>query len=454
MQKLSNDRLRGRAIAVRTLLEHLEGIGARLAVRLVLRQELIGILLVGKKRGREPFTGVHDRFLADMAAVAALALDDALAYDEIAALNRDLERRVAERTAELHAANDELRRATSFKSEFIRSVTHELRTPLNAILGFSTLVRERERTLAPQSLDELAKIQRGAQALLVLIEDLLDLGRIEAGRFQLRVGPCDLDAVARDAGAVAEPLARAKGLRLDVELPPLPLVETDAGRVRQILVNLLGNAVKFTPAGFVALRAVVQPELVELQVWDTGPGIPAAQAEAIFGEFVQLHQGDARQHQGTGLGLAIARKLARLLGGDVALKPMQGAGSCFVLRLPVSAGAPVGDRAPTPPQQQALPRPRRRVLAVSEDPETIVRLRELLGQADFDVAVAFDCEEAVAKARETAPFAIALDGKSGDTDQARRSLQAALGAAAPPAVVLPIPLDRDVLLAALAQAGR
>ena len=428
------------------LLNSLESAGVRLATPLLFRQDLIGILLLGPKRGREPFNALDEEVISVMVASATLALEESRAYEKIQELNRDLERRVQERTRDLNEANEALRRATQFKSEFIRSVSHELRTPLNAILGFTDLVLQREAQLSPQSDSELKKARRNAQALLLLIEDLLDLGRIEAGRFQTKALQCDPGAVAREACAAVEPMARAKGLALSVEGLELPALVTDEGRVRQILVNLLGNAVKFTPSGSISVRGRALADAVEIEVHDSGPGIAPEMLESIFGEFVQLGAGAA---QGTGLGLAISRKLARLLGGDVLASSTPGKGSCFTLRLPRAAE----QRAVPVTPVSELPALRRTVLAVTEDPETIVRMRELLSQGGFEVAVAFDAAEAVARARQKLPFAVAVDGARLDEAEVRRALSDALGGSAPPSVLLPVPLERDALLNQLREIG-
>ena len=248
-----------------------------------------------------------------------------------------------ERTSELEAARHELedksRRAEEadrLKSAFIANMSHEIRTPLNSVLALTVLLRDRTAgPLTPDQRDYLEVIERNGQNLLRLLNDILDLSRIEAGHMEMDAQDVDVAPHVRDIGAALAPLATAKGLDLTLKIPEqLPLVRSDVDRVRQILTNLVGNAIKFTDAGTVQVGVDVRPGALAIQVTDTGIGIPETQLDRIFHEFVQVDQTLARRQGGTGLGLAIARRLARLMGGDVSVTSIAGKGSRFTLTLP------------------------------------------------------------------------------------------------------------------------
>jgi signal transduction histidine kinase len=252
-------------------------------------------------------------------------------------LNETLEQHVAERTRELVEANEQLAEANAAKTLFLRSMSHELRTPLNSVIGFSSIMMD---GLAGEVTEEqrrqLAMINGAGRHLLALINDILDLSRIEAGRVNVVAEPLD---VAELVGGVMEsvgPAAREKGLELRVETcdPPCTLV-SDRTKVHQILLNLVGNAVKYTDSGGVVLRSSCSSgPFFTFAVTDTGPGIPAEEQDRIFGEFTQTLAQPGERVEGTGLGLAISRALAASLGGMIELTSTVGEGSTFTLVLP------------------------------------------------------------------------------------------------------------------------
>jgi len=261
----------------------------------------------------------------------------------VAISNARLHGALAQRTREMERANEELRWTTEAKDRFFASMSHELRTPLNSILGYQSLLLDGvvgEVPLPARSF--LERAQRSTRTLLHLVNDVLDLSKLQAGKLELVVVPARLRGIVEEALATIEPLAAARRIAVEVEpWPPLPPVHTDADRVRQILINLLSNAVKFTDEGRVTLSAVhgdgaagegAPHGWVELRVSDTGPGIAAENQERIFHEFEQIVGATSRG--GTGLGLPISRKLARLLGGDLTVESELGHGSTFTLRLP------------------------------------------------------------------------------------------------------------------------
>ena len=312
---------------------------------------------------------------------------------------RRLTRRVAERSSELERLSAELIRVNRAKSEFLANVSHELRTPLNAIVGFVDLLQDGVYgELAPRQAGPVQRIAASAAHLRTLVDQILDLAKIAAGRLEVHAEPLDLRPFVLDVATEIEPLVTEKGLALSLGIPAsLPRLRTDSTHLRQILVNLLGNAVKFTESGGIAIRAtlvergVLPPAItdpgiapppppaedrvpvsgrtavavrrkpvprpvpaalaarvpdparrwVAIQVADTGVGIAAADYARIFDEFEQVgpRAGDSAT-RGTGLGLAISRRLARLLAGDLTVESVPGEGSTFTLWVPADAVTP------------------------------------------------------------------------------------------------------------------
>ncbi|MBM3899380.1 MAG: HAMP domain-containing histidine kinase [Gemmatimonadetes bacterium] len=276
-------------------------------------------------------------------------------------------RRLRERSAELEHLSFELARANRAKSEFLANVSHELRTPLAAIVGFVDLLRDGSYgELGARMVGPVERIQASAEHLQALVDQILDLARLSAGRLDVHTEPLSLRAFVIDVASEIEPLVIEKGLALSIQVPAtLPRVTTDPTHLRQILVNLLGNAVKFTPAGGITLRAALVPDgavtsytqtatkrplltaggtWIALQVVDTGIGVAERDRERIFEEFEQVESGSRSDsaRRGTGLGLSITRRLARLLGGDITLESVPDRGSTFTCWLPVEQGLKAG----------------------------------------------------------------------------------------------------------------
>ena len=240
---------------------------------------------------------------------------------------------------ELTAARAQAEAASRHKSDFIANVSHELRTPLNAIIGLSDMLLEDADKPDPRELKEsLPRIGAAAKHLLGLINELLDLSTIEAGRMHVELSRFSPASLAEESVATLAPIARQKGLTLLVSYPnDLPEIESDMQRVRQILINLLGNAIKFTDVGEVRLDVSAAGTRVRFAVDDTGPGIASEDINRLFQEFTQLDASPTRKFGGSGLGLALSRRMARLVGGDVTLASEVGRGSTFVLELPTQA---------------------------------------------------------------------------------------------------------------------
>jgi signal transduction histidine kinase/sensor domain CHASE-containing protein len=255
---------------------------------------------------------------------------------ELDAIRQNLEGIVEQRTAELVAVNRDLRRAQTAKDVFLANMSHELRTPLNSVLGFTGIMLQGAAgPLTPEQQRQLEMVRRSGRQLLVLVNDILDLARIEAGQVGLEPTMVDAAAVATVSTETIRPMAADKALEVRLTTPEHPLMlVTDADRLGQILLNLLANAVKFTPSGSVDLAVTDDGAHVVFTVSDTGPGIPDSEREAIFRPFHQLPSEGAAKTPGSGLGLSIALDLAQILGGTLTASGGSGRGAVFTLRLP------------------------------------------------------------------------------------------------------------------------
>jgi len=251
-------------------------------------------------------------------------------------LNATLEDKVSERTTQLQEALLQAEAADRIKSSFLANMSHELRTPLNSILGFTgILLQELAGPLTGEQAKQLNMVRSSARHLLALINDVLDLSKIEAEQLEVRQEPFELQACLDNVMATIHPLAQQKGLTLIKETcPALGQIVSDRRRVEQILINLLSNAVKFTPQGEVRLLASCTADEVVVSIRDTGMGIKPDDLKTLFVPFRQLDVGLARQHEGTGLGLAICNRLARKLGGEIRVVSQWEKGSEFSLSLP------------------------------------------------------------------------------------------------------------------------
>lgn len=251
-----------------------------------------------------------------------------------------LARRVEERTAELSAANAELSRASRLKDEFLASMSHELRTPLNAILGMSEVLQEQAYgPLNEKQSKAINSIDESGRHLLTLINDILDLSKIEAGKFQIEIVPVSLEDVCQASLRFVKQIALKKRIRISSTFDAYGAerIQADERRLKQILVNLLTNAVKFTPeGGAIGLEVRSDEELhaVHLTVWDTGIGIPPEQIDSLFKPFVQLDSSLSRRYEGTGLGLVLVQRMVEMHGGSIALESVLGQGSRFTVSLP------------------------------------------------------------------------------------------------------------------------
>jgi signal transduction histidine kinase len=266
---------------------------------------------------------------------------------QLMVLNRDLEARVAEATSELEERNqrlelqrDELRRASQLKSEFLASMSHELRTPLNAIIGHTQNILDGlYGQLEPQLHIISRRIEQNSKQLLMLINDILDLAKIEAGEMPVSIQEVELLPLVEDVLRTLEPMAQRRSLSLVLEpSSSRARIRSDEMKLRQILTNIGSNAVKFTVKGGVRIRVEDIPAGVAITIEDTGVGIPRDLIEAAFQDFRQLDQSYTRQEGGTGLGLSITRRLVGLLSGRLFVRSIPGVGSHFRVELPIFPG--------------------------------------------------------------------------------------------------------------------
>ncbi|MBF0170275.1 MAG: HAMP domain-containing protein [Nitrospinae bacterium] len=265
-------------------------------------------------------------------------------------IRKEMQKRIVEVNQDLTEANERLQEADRLKSDFLASMSHELRTPLNAMINFSEQIIEdwdqlfADPVWAKDALGMLQRVLKNSRHLLSLINDLLDLAKIESGHVTLDLARVDLREVVADAAASVSALAKNKGLALTHRWPDdLPPFLLDERRILQALINLLGNAIKFTDEGSVEIvveRAEVYPHGVVVSVIDTGVGISEADQKVIFDRFRQVDSGNARKHAGTGLGLNLVKELVELHGGSVGVTSQPGRGSTFFIRLPFTAIPP------------------------------------------------------------------------------------------------------------------
>jgi signal transduction histidine kinase/CheY-like chemotaxis protein len=335
-------------------------------------------------------------------------------------LNERLEELVRQRTGELAAARDEAVQASQAKSDFLASMSHELRTPLNAIIGYSEMLLEQAEDAGAEGLKpDLEKIRGAGKHLLSLINDILDLSKIEAGKMDIFVEEFDVATMLAEVEAVTRPLIAKNANTFEVRLAPdIGTMRSDQTKVRQNLFNLISNAAKFTDQGRITLDVRRLPgeaggEWLEFRVGDTGIGMTPAQTAKLFEAFGQADASTARNYGGTGLGLAITKHFCRMLGGDVTVESEHGRGSSFTIRLPARQEEQAGhwgQGAAAEVVGAGMPARRTGTVLVIDDEPAVHALfeRELAGRG-YRVAHATGGREGVRLARELRPDAITLD---------------------------------------------
>jgi signal transduction histidine kinase/CheY-like chemotaxis protein len=289
----------------------------------------------------DAFSEADEQLLVTLANQAANAFENARLYKEIRHHSKELEQRVRERTADLSRVNADLAQAVRVKDEFLASMSHELRTPLTGILGLSEALQLKVYgELSEKQGKTLKTIEESGRHLLDLINDILDLSKIEAGKLELQFAPCSLADICQASLQLIRGMAQKKNQRVHYTPTAEPIIiHVDARRLKQLLVNLLSNAIKFTPQnGELGLEVKTSESgrKFELTVWDKGIGIDSGNLQNIFKPFVQLDSGLAREYSGTGLGLALVKRLTELHNGGIEVESRVGGGSRFTVVLPRS----------------------------------------------------------------------------------------------------------------------
>jgi signal transduction histidine kinase/DNA-binding response OmpR family regulator/CHASE3 domain sensor protein len=371
----------------------------------------IGLLVVSSKQpnafGQQELTA-----LRIMSGILSAGITNAAAAEA----NRRL-------LAELRASRDAAETANQTKSDFLATMSHELRTPLNSVIGFANiLLRNREGRLGEKDLQFLERIKENGTNLLYLINDVLDVSKIEAGRMEVRPEPTDVGALVQGTLAQLEPQVRDRPVKLGAVIPEkLEPVMIDPARFRQVLVNLIGNALKFTEQGSVTVvvEGSRKGRVTRIKVIDTGVGIPPDRLEAIFEAFTQAEATTERRFGGTGLGLTISRALLRMMNAELTVESTVGKGSNFIITFtpaegeiaitPVPSEDLVAHAARLSPVPLGASAPL--VLVVDDEPDARLLLRTFLEEAGYQVAEASDGEAGLATARTHPPALITLDLK-------------------------------------------
>jgi PAS domain S-box-containing protein len=328
-----------------------------------------------------------------------------------------------EKTEELEQANIQLKRFDELKSTFLANMSHELRTPLNSILGYTDLILDRvDGEITDEQEKSLTKVQKNAKHVLTLINDVLDISRIESGRMELDLKPVNIKDLIGETVSALDPLIHKKGLALETACDEgLPLVHADPDKVRQVVTNLVDNAIKFTSEGRVTVQAKASeigrgeggpPRFVEVCISDTGKGIRKRDLNRLFDKFRTLDTLAATQYKGAGLGLSICKGLVEMQGGTIWVKSTYRQGTTFCFTLPVEADAVrqaykeagMGERLKT--SQAAA---ETRVLVVDDEPDQVTLISKLLGEQGYRIAKAYDGQQAIESVKRSQPDLIILD---------------------------------------------
>ncbi|HEX5809932.1 MAG TPA: GAF domain-containing protein [Anaerolineales bacterium] len=368
---------------------------------LIASSRTIGVISVYKDRTSGTFSQVDLDFLVGLGRQAAIAIENSRLFDE---------------AQHARAAAEQANKA---KSTFLANMSHELRTPLNAIIGFTRIVRKKSDGLIPEKqLDNLDKVLASSEHLLGLINTVLDIAKIEAGRMDVIASNFSIGALADQCANLTNPLLKPQ-VTLEKQVDPgLGIIYSDQDKIKQIVLNLLSNAAKFTHEG--GIRLIIEKcdeDLLRISVADSGIGISEEALARIFDEFQQADASTTRQYGGTGLGLAISRNLARLLGGDLNATSEPGKGSTFSLTIPSQYGKKPASLSEPVSQARSQDDPsKKRILVIDDDPDAAYLLQESLSQEEFIVTGAPNGHAGLQLAREGRFDAILLDILMPETD--------------------------------------
>ncbi len=394
-----------------------------LAVPVAFREEIMGVLILGATK---KFGDLEKEIVSNSVPQLGVALTNAMNFEE----TRNLSVEINKRNDELSSKNQEIEKAYKVKSDFLSSMSHELRTPLNSIIGFSSvLLGPSGDPLTDDQRMALEKVLKNGRHLLQLINDILDISKLESGRMTLSVETEDVPAVLSNCILIVEPLIQSKRLTLTQDIQPnLPPLSTDIVKVRQILVNLLSNASKFTEKGGISIKVSQRDAgMLSFAVKDSGIGIAPKDFQRVFEEFQQVDTSSTRKYKGTGLGLPIARKLALMLGGDLTVDSELGQGSTFTMTIPAKIPQQLLD-AQQPPPSLKRPEPMRQkpaivaslpvvpasgqqvqILSIDDDPDVIEILRKYLVPEGYSIVGALSGDEGLEMAVKMKPALITLD---------------------------------------------
>lgn len=381
-------------------LVHAWGVEEIFVVPVIARDQAQGVLVLGRRADQRRIDEDMRTFLRVAMVNVGVALENARLYEE------------AQETAE------RLKEVDRLKTEFLANMSHELRTPLNSIIGFSRVILKGiDGPLTEMQQTDLQAIYESGQHLLGLINSILDLSKIEAGKMELSFEPCNLKDIIRTVMSASVALVKDKPVELLQDVPEeLPPIVADAQRIRQVLLNLMSNAAKFTDHGYIRLRVRHDEpnERVIISVEDTGIGIPRESWDKVFEKFTQVDSSSTRRYGGTGLGLPISREFVRMHGGDIWLDSVVGQGSTFYVSLPI--------KGPSKEQQEKAQAERERrergeeevevrrvVLSVDDDPGVVHLFRRYLERRGYNVVGITRPEYVVEEAKRLRPYAITLD---------------------------------------------
>ncbi|MBN1922676.1 MAG: GAF domain-containing protein [Anaerolineae bacterium] len=373
-----------------------------LVLPVTIRDEVLGVLILGQQHNHPAIDENETAFFHNAAVNIGVALENAQLYQD------------AQETAE------KLKEVDRLKSEFLANMSHELRTPLNSIIGFSRVILKGiDGPITDLQKTDLDAIYQSGRHLLELINEILDHSKIEAGKMEYAFEPTDLMEIIRGIMSTSIALVKDKPIELQQHVPEtLPTIIADSRRIRQVLLNLMGNASKFTEQGFIALAASADDEAVTISVQDSGVGIPKERYGSVFAAFEQVDSSSSRRYGGTGLGLPVSKKFVEAHGGTIWFESELGAGSTFFVRLPI-AGPP-----PEPPAEESSPGAKlsrttsrtdveeskgRLVLTVDDDAGVITLFRRYLGKQGYRVVGLTRGDRVVEEAKRLKPYAITLD---------------------------------------------